>query len=74
MGIETDLGAADAASPRFKNSIVFSLGYITSFFAPYWTRATNSSIGQGRRGDFLAVEVTQGSRDMRGNRKLDAFH
>src|SRR5882724_1490467 len=28
---------------------------------------------QGRRRDFLAVVVTQGSRDVRGNRKLDAF-
>ncbi len=23
---------------------------------------------------FLAVEITQGSHDVRGNRKLDAFH
>src|SRR6267143_3989522 len=29
---------------------------------------------QGRRRDFLAVVVTQGSHDVRGNRKLDAFH
>jgi len=28
---------------------------------------------QGRRRDFLAVVVTQGSHDVRGNRKLDAF-
>src|ERR1700726_1459070 len=32
------------------------------------------TVGQGRRGDFLAVEVTQGRHDVRGNRKLDAFH
>src|SRR5216683_343919 len=32
------------------------------------------TVGQGRRGDFLALEVTQGSHDVRGNRKLDAFH
>jgi len=32
------------------------------------------TVGQCRRGDFLAVEVTQGSHDVRGNRKLDAFH
>src|SRR5258706_398351 len=32
------------------------------------------TVGQGRRGNFLAVEVTQGSHDVRGNRKLDAFH
>src|SRR5712664_1352492 len=32
------------------------------------------TVGQGRRGDFLAVVVTQGSHDVRGNRKLDAFH
>src|SRR5258708_6844710 len=30
--------------------------------------------GQGGRRDFLAVPVTQGSHDVRGNRKLDAFH
>src|SRR6266852_6385533 len=32
------------------------------------------TVGQGRRGDFLAVVVTQGRHDVRGNRKLDAFH
>src|SRR2546427_12814007 len=32
------------------------------------------TLRQGRRGNFLAVEVTQGSHDVRGNRKLDAFH
>src|SRR5712664_412407 len=32
------------------------------------------TVGQSRRGDFLAVLVTQGSHDVRGNRKLDAFH
>src|SRR5713101_10047944 len=32
------------------------------------------TVGQCRRGDFLAVEVTQGSHDVRGNRKLDALH
>src|SRR5260370_10316954 len=32
------------------------------------------TVGKGGRGDFLAVEVTQGSHDVRGNRKLDAFH
>src|SRR5713226_6948947 len=26
------------------------------------------TVGQGRRGDFLALEVTQGSHDVRGNR------
>src|SRR5258706_7760556 len=31
-------------------------------------------LGQGRRGNFLAEEVTQGSHDVRGNRRLDAFH
>src|SRR6266403_547157 len=29
---------------------------------------------QGRRRDFLAVVVTQGSHDVRGDRKLDAFY
>jgi len=33
------------------------------------------SIGNRLRGDdFLAVEVTQGSHDVRGNGKLDEFH
>src|SRR6267378_3018356 len=32
------------------------------------------TVGQGCRGDFLALEVTQGSHDVRGNRKLDAFY
>src|SRR5260370_12041313 len=32
------------------------------------------TFGQGRRGDFLAMAVTQGSHDVRGDRKLDAFH
>src|SRR5260370_42387446 len=32
------------------------------------------TLGQSPRGDFLAVVVTQGSHDVRGNRKLDAFH
>src|SRR5260370_3527989 len=32
------------------------------------------TVSQGRRGDFLAVEITQGSHDVRGNRNLDAFH
>src|ERR1700739_1988557 len=30
--------------------------------------------GQGRRGDFLAVEVTEGGHDVRGNGKLDALY
>src|SRR6266849_10982677 len=32
------------------------------------------TLGQGRRGDFLAVLVTQGSHEVRGNRKLDTLH
>jgi len=32
------------------------------------------TVGQCGRGDFLAVEVTEGSHDVRGDRKLDAFH
>src|SRR5713226_3124537 len=32
------------------------------------------TLGQDRRRYFLAVEVTQGNHDVRGNRKLDAFH
>src|SRR5712691_4927370 len=32
------------------------------------------TLGHSRRRDFLAVEVTQGSHDVRGNRELDAFH
>src|SRR6266446_4921730 len=32
------------------------------------------ALGQSPRRDFLAGEVTQGSHNVRGNRKLDAFH
>jgi len=31
------------------------------------------TVGQRRRRDFLTVEVTEGSHDVRGNGKLDAF-
>src|SRR5258706_14691019 len=32
------------------------------------------TVGQGRRGKFLAMEETQSSHNVRGNRKLDAFY
>src|ERR1700730_15128219 len=32
------------------------------------------TVGQGCRGDFVAVVVTQSSHDVRSNRELDAFH
>src|SRR6266436_5084696 len=32
------------------------------------------TVGQGRRGKFLAMAETQSSHNVRGNRKLDAFH
>src|SRR5882757_4845768 len=32
------------------------------------------TLGQSPRGDFLSVVVTQSRHDVRGNRKLDAFH
>src|SRR5580693_2894185 len=32
------------------------------------------ALGQGRRGDFLAVLITSGSQDVCGNRKLDVSH
>ena len=32
------------------------------------------TVGQGRRGKFLAMAETQSRHDVRGNRKLDAFH
>src|SRR6266851_6175541 len=65
---------------KHARSALAPLCYDQARFGKLRQRLSNKSgicvhaVGQGRRGDFLAVEITQGSRDVRGNRKLDAFY
>src|SRR2546429_10004522 len=61
-------------------SALAPLCYDQARFRELGERLSNESrigvhtVGQDRRRDFLAGEVTQGSHNEIGNRKLDAFH
>src|SRR5712664_492212 len=65
---------------KHARSALAPLCYHQARFRKLRERLSNKSgicvhaVGQGRRRDFLAVEITQGSHDVRGNRKLDAFY
>src|SRR6266481_3818032 len=65
---------------KHARSALASLRYDQARFRKLRERLSNKSgicvhaVGQGRRRGFLAVKVTQGSHDVRGNRKLDILN